>query len=306
MQNLDHISINFNQGQVTLLNICLGILMFGVALDLKFSDFSYMIKKPKPVLGGLFSQLVLLPLITIALIWIIRPEFSLAVGMMLIAACPGGNVSNYAVHLSGANVALSVILTTISTLFCVFTTPLIFSFSAPFLPVSIDNNFNFDISFMSMAYTIGQLIIIPIFIGQIFLRLFPETTALIKKPVKLLSLLIFIGFVIFAIAGNLDNLQKYLGVVFFIVLIHNGLALWVGYAWSKNILNLPNKDAQAISIETGIQNSGLALILIFNFFDGKGGMALIAAWWSVWHLLSASFLAFIWSRQLKNTNVHDQ
>ena len=112
----------------------------------------------------------------------------------------------------------------------------------------------------------------------------------------MLSLLIFIGFVIFAITGNLENLKKYVGHVFYIVLIHNGLALFMGFFWSKNLMKLPLKDAQAISIETGIQNSGLALILIFNFFGGKGGMALIAAWWSIWHLLSASSLAFFWSR----------
>lgn len=304
MQGLDQISINFNQGQVTLLNICLGILMFGVALDLKLSDFSYIFKNPKPVIGGLFSQMVLLPFITIVLIWIIRPEFSLAVGMLLIAACPGGNVSNYAVHLSGANVALSVILTTISTLLCVFTTPMIFSWASIFLPITTEKIFDFNISLYSMALTIGQLIIIPIIVGQLFIRFFPKTTLRMQKPVKLLSLVIFVSFVVFAIAGNLDNLRNYLGAVFFIVLAHNGLALWVGYFWSAKILRLPVKDAQAISIETGIQNSGLALILIFNFCGSYGGMALIAAWWSIWHLISASGLAYIWRRQSKTINVH--
>lgn len=296
MNNLDHISINFNHSQVIILNICLGILMFGVALDLRLSDFSYILKNPKPVFAGLFSQWVLLPLISIALIWIIRPEYSLAMGMLLIASCPGGNVSNYAVHLSGANAALSVILTTISTLFCVVSTPLIFSFTATLLPVATENSIDFEISFIGMALTIGQLIIIPLILGQLFIKFFPKTTQSIKKPVRMLSLLIFIGFVIFAITGNLENLKKYVGHVFYIVLIHNGLALFMGFFWSKNLMKLPLKDAQAISIETGIQNSGLALILIFNFFGGKGGMALIAAWWSIWHLLSASSLAFFWSR----------
>ena len=110
-------------------------------------------------------------------------------------------------------------------------------------------------------------------------------------------MLIFIGFVIAAVLGNLDNLKQYVSIVFFIVLLHNGLALGIGYFWSKKIMKLPTSDARAIAIETGIQNSGLALILIFNFFNGLGGMALIAAWWSICHLLSSMSLAMWWGRE---------
>jgi bile acid:Na+ symporter, BASS family len=296
MSNLDQISINFNQNQVTLLNVCLGILMFGVALDIHLAEFAYIFRNPRSIITGLFSQLILLPLLTLLLIWIIEPEYTLALGMILIAACPGGNVSNYAVHLSGANAALSVILTTISTLFCVFTTPIIFSFFSTVLAKGNTGYPVFEIEFWPMAYSILQLIIIPMILAQICVQLLPDFTDRIKKLVKTLSLLIFIGFVLFAVYGNLDNLVKYLGIVFFIVLIHNGLALFVGYFFSKSLLGLPVNDARAISIETGIQNSGLALILIFNFFNGQGGMALIAAWWSVWHLISAFVLALVWSK----------
>lgn len=296
MSNLDQISINFNQNQVTLLNICLGILMFGVALDIHFSEFSYFLRNPKPILAGLFSQWILLPILTILLIWIIQPEYTLAMGMILIASSPGGNVSNYAVHLSGANAALSVVLTTISTLMCVFTTPIIFSFFSTLLAKGNTQYPVFEIQFWDMASSILQLIILPMILAQICVQLLPVFTGKIKKIVRILSLWIFIGFVFFAVYGNLDNLVKYLGIVFFIVLIHNGLALFVGYFFSKSLLGLPVNDARAISIETGIQNSGLALILIFNFFNGQGGMALIAAWWSVWHMISAFVLALVWSK----------
>lgn len=299
MNNLDHIQINFDQNQVTLLNVCLGILMFGVALDIKLSDFSYVIRNPKSVLTGLVSQLIILPFLTIILIWAIKPDYSLAMGMMLIAACPGGNVSNYAVHLSKANTALSVMLTTISTLLCVVSTPFIFSAFSDFM---VERNATFplfEIQFWQMASSILQLIILPMILAQLLIRLLPALTDKVKKVVKILSLLIFIGFVIVAIYGNLENLLNYIGIVFFIVLIHNGLALLSGYSFAKYLLRLPESDARAISIETGIQNSGLALILIFNFFDGQGGMALIAAWWSIWHLISAFTLAMIWA---KNNN----
>lgn len=298
MQDLDSISINFDQNQVILLNICLGILMFGVALDLKVSDFKYVLKNPKAVIAGMISQLILLPLITLVLVWIIRPEYSLAMGMILIAACPGGNVSNYAVHLAGANAALSVILTMISTLICAFSTPFIFTQLRKAIPSSIDQTIDFDISFGDMIITIGQLIVIPLIIGYIMNAYLPQITSRLRKPIKNISFIIFIGFVVAAIAGNLENLKNYLGIVFFIVLVHNTLALLIGFSWTRYLIKLPAVDAQTISIETGIQNSGLALILIFNYFNGTGGMALIAAWWSVWHLLSALGLAFIWKKQV--------
>jgi BASS family bile acid:Na+ symporter len=300
MNQLDQIVINFNQDQVMLLNICLGFLMFGVALELKPKDFKYVLLNPKGVFTGMFSQLVLLPILTLILVWIVRPEYSLALGMILIASCPGGNVSNYAVHLAGANVGLSVILTMVSTVMCAFTTPLIFRGLSEWIPANIAQSIKFNISFGAMMNTIAQLILIPLILGFLFNHFLPVATEKIKGIVKKLSFAIFIGFVIAAVAGNLENLKKYLDVVFYIVLIHNGLALIMGYYWTKNIMKLPERDAQSVSIETGIQNSGLALILIFNYFDGTGGMALIAAWWSIWHLISALGIAFWWkSKKVK-------
>ena len=302
MTDINSIQINFDENQVLLLNICLGFLMFGVALDLKLSDFSYVLTNKKAVLSGLISQWILLPILTVLLVWVFQPVHSIALGMILIAACPGGNVSNYAVHLSGANVALSVVLTMISTIFCALSTPFIFAQLRKFIPEGNAGDIIFDISFINMISTIVQLILVPLILGYICVTFFHKLVVRIKGLVKKLSLLIFIGFVVAAVAGNLDNLKNYIGLVFFIVLIHNGLALAVGYFFSSSIMKLPSDDAKAISIETGIQNSGLALILIFNFFDGMGGMALIAAWWSVWHLISSLALAIWWKGRNKATS----
>ncbi len=297
METLENININFDQNQVTLLNICLGFLMFGVALDLKIDDFKYIFKAPKSIISGLLSQWILLPILTMVLVYIIQPTYSLALGMVLIAACPGGNVSNYAVHLAKANAALSIMLTMISTLLCVFSTPTIFSILESILPERVESQMIFEIKFADMIWSIGQLIIIPLIFGFILSNYYPLFTNKIKKSVKKVSFIIFVSFVIVAVAGNFENLKKYLYLVFLIVFIHNSLALLVGYFWSRRIMNLPIADSRTISIETGIQNSGLALILIFNFFDGNGGMALIAAWWSIWHLISALSLAWWWRRK---------
>jgi BASS family bile acid:Na+ symporter len=95
------------------------------------------------------------------------------------------------------------------------------------------------------------------------------------------------------VIGNLDNLLQHLPLVFWWVLLHNGLALLIGYIWPAFILRLPTDTSVSISLETGIQNSGLALLLVFAFFKGNGGMALMAAWWSIWHLISALAVALV-------------
>jgi len=296
MNPIDAIKINFNPDQLTLLNICLVFIMFGVALDLRVENFRDLLNRPKAPLIGLSSQLILLPVLTIGLIYLFQPAPSIALGMLLVSACPGGNVSNFAVHLSKANTALSVLMTSVSTLAAVVITPLYFTLLAPLVPGSEALRSDIFVAPLSMVSTIVQLILLPLLIGMGLHAKFPRTTAMLKKPVRILSMAIFIGFVIFALYANYENIVNYLHIVFYLVVIHNALALFTGYQWAYRN-GLPQADARAISIETGIQNSGLALILIFNFFDGLGGMALVAAFWGVWHLISAFLLSTWWQYQ---------
>lgn len=295
MDSLEHIRVNFNNEQLLLLNICLGFLMFGIALELTTDDFKALFRNRMSTLTGLISQMIMLPLLTLLLIVIIQPAPSIAAGMMLVAACPGGNVSNYAVHLSKSNAALSVLLTSFSTMAAAFTTPLVFNQGLKLLSGTMENNANFSIDFFSMFISIVQLILIPLGAGMLLRQWKGAFTLRIIPAVKIMSLIIFLAFIVFAVAGNLENIRQHLGSVFLIVFIHNGLALAMGYYFAK-LMGRSVQDARTISIETGIQNSGLALILIFNFFEGNGGMALIAAWWSVWHLISSFTLALIWRK----------
>lgn len=298
MENLDLIKVNFSPDQLFLLNICLAFIVFGIALDMRVSDFKYLVKNPKAAIVGLVSQLVLLPILTILLIYAFSPPTSLALGMLLIGVCPGGTTSNFMVHLAKANTALSLTLTSVVTIGAIAITPVVFSLLTPLIPGTEDLQTNIYVSPKDMVLTITQLIILPLIVGMSLNHYFEKATDAIRKPVRLISLVLFFGFVIFAVKGNWDNIVNYLGGIFIIVLVYNTLALAMGYYWSR--LNGLNKyDAQAISIETGIQNSGLALILIFNFFDGLGGMAMVAAWWGVWHLISGFGIAMWWSRTNK-------
>ena len=294
MQELDKLVINFDEGQLFLLNICLGFLMFGIALDLSTKDFKFVFQHPKSVLVGLSSQLILLPVLTLMLIFIWKPPYSIQLGMVLIACCPGGNVSNYMVHRSNGNTALSITLTSIVTLAAVIITPFSFYLWSVFLqtPPNLDQTLAVD--FGKMITIIFQLILVPISIGMIVNHYLPQIKKHIIKPVKWFSILLLIGIIIFALMGNVKQIRGYLSLVFLLVFIHNGLALLLGYQYAR-WWKLPKIDAKAISIETGIQNGGLGLILIFNYFEGLGGMTLVAAWWGVWHLISGFLLSSYWA-----------
>jgi len=269
--------------------------MFGVALDIRLSDLKRVFTQPKAGAVGLTCQLLLLPILTVGMVYLFRPPTSMALGMILIGVCPGGNVSNFAVHLSGANAALSVSLTSIVTLGAIVITPLAFYFWSGFVPGIDVLPQNLSVNPIDMFKTVFVLILVPLSIG-VYLNMQHENFAnKIKRPIRILSILIFLSFVVFASLGNWDNIMAHIGKVFLIVLVHNSLALMMGYGVAR-LARLPAYDARAISIETGIQNSGLALILIFNFFDGLGGLAMIAAWWGIWHLISAFALASWWGR----------
>jgi len=294
MQDLDLHTFEFGTGQLFLLNICLAFLMFAVALDIKIVDFKKILEQPKSVIIGLTSQLLLLPLLSILLVYAFRPASSIALGMMLIAACPGGNVSNYAVHLSKGNTALSIMMTSITTVCAIILTPLSFAIWTKFIPV--DSAISISVAPGQMFQTIFLLIFVPLATGMLSNHFFPKFTQKINKFVKAFAMIIFISFAVVAIYLKFDDLRSYVHYVFLIVLMHNALALLMGYTFAK-WNKLPEYSARAVSIETGIQNTGLALILIFNFFNGLGGMAIIAAWWGIWHLISGFLLATYWGRR---------
>jgi BASS family bile acid:Na+ symporter len=294
METIDQIRINFDPDKLFVLNLCLAFLMFGVALDMQLHNFRKLGSRPRALLVGLSSQLLLLPLLTLVLIYLFKPVPSLALGMILVAACPGGNVSNYAVHLARANIELSVVLTSISSMSSLLVTPLYFFVLSGFLPTGeTAGDIKINVHPGDMLLTLVQLIFIPVALGLLIQNRFPVLAARLKKPVQNLSMVVFLALILAALASNYQQIKDYLHLVFILVIVHNLAALSGGYAWSR-LLRLPVADARTIALETGIQNSGLGLVIIFSFFDGLGGMALIAAWWGIWHLISAFALALFW------------
>jgi BASS family bile acid:Na+ symporter len=292
--NFSELEIHFTQDGLLLMNVSLAVIMFSVALGVKNEHFKYLLKNPRGVFVGLFSQFIALPALTFLLIKGLNPAPTLALGMILVASCPGGNVSNFFSALSKGNVALSVSITGISTALSAFLTPLNFAFWSSLYLNKSGIESPFELSFVDMSKTVLLILIIPLILGMLLKAKKPKLTAKIEKPLKVLGILILAGFIVGAFAANIDNFKQYVTAVLLIVFLHNLLALLTGYSLAS-IAKLPFDDRKSITIETGIQNSGLGLIIIFNFFNGNGGMAMIAAWWGIWHLVAGFTVSGVFS-----------
>ncbi len=290
---LDTITLNFDAENQWVLNGALAFVMFGIALDISLGDFKTLFQRPKPVLVGVLSQFVLLPAITFLLVYIASPMASMALGMFMVAACPGGNVSNFITHLAGGNTALSISLTAIATMLAVVMTPLNLQFWGSLYAPSAGVLKQVVISPWEMIQLVFLLLGLPLLLGIGLNQWWPQIARKMGKILKFVSLLFFVSLIFLALYHNRDIFIEYAFYVFWIVLLHNFLAFMTGFSISK-LFKLSSKDTKSITIETGIQNSGLGLLLIFTFFDGLGGMALIAAFWGIWHLVSGLILGTIW------------
>ena len=307
IREIDALNVTMNGGS-TLLNVVLALVMFGVALGIKPRTFVDIVKSPKSIITGIVCQLVLLPALTLLLIMAMGNLISpmIALGMILVASCPGGNISNFITSLSRGNSELSVSLTAFHTAICVFSTPLNFAFWGKMYLNFAGNHYIGELPelviplgdiFQSIFIIMGIPLVLGILCGQYL----PKVANVLKKPLQYLSIVVFIAMVIIIFTGNLDVFMKVIQYIFLVVLLHNLLALGIGYGTST-LLKLPYKDRRTVTIETGIQNSGLGLVLLLNpniFPDSgawanNGGMLVITAWWGVWHIISGLPLAGLW------------
>lgn len=305
MHPVDTLLINFNPQQMIILNVAMAFLMFSVALDVRLADFRKVVDFPRSVGTGLVAQYLLFPLLTLAIIAVFQPPVSVAMGMVLVSMCPSGNMTNFLVHFSRANVALSVTLNAIIILSATVVTPGGFLFWSQFIPESAALRKSFTLGFGDMALIILQLIVLPLVAGMLLNARFPVIVARIRPWVQRLSLLLFFTILALAVLGNLKNVAGYLGFVFVLVAVHNLAGIGAGYGLGR-LAKLPILDCRTLAFESGVHNTALGLLLIFRFFNGLGGMALIAAWWGIWDLVTGMALAYWWRRQTKKAPIVNQ
>lgn len=296
MTNLDQVQINANSDGLIVLKICLAFILFSLAIDIKKEDFKTLYTNPKSVIIGCLSQIILLPLLTFLLVLLIKPPASIAMGMIMVSACPCGNMSTYVSYLAKGFIPLSITITAISTLLASITTPFNFYFYASHYAPANAMLQEIHISFRYLFTSILLLLLLPLIAGIVFQQYLPLFTRKINKPVKITALIFFILFLIAAFIVNRAVFIQYLPQIFGVVFIQNTLAFFAGYFFPR-FFKLPESHCRSISIETGIHNSGLGLILVMAFFKGNGGMALIAAWWGIWHIIAGMTLAYYWNKK---------
>ena len=295
MTGIDEVVLNFSPGSMQLLNAILAIVMFSVALDIAPRDFHALVKAPKPLLVGMLSQFLVLPVLTYLLLLATAPRPSIALGLILVAACPGGNISNFITHRAGGNAALSVSMTAIATVAAIAITPLNIAFWGNLYAPTREILRATSIDPVQVAITVSFMLILPLVLGVTLNVRLPAVAARIRKPLQWLSMAIFLAFIVLALAANWGFFLAFVGAVAGLIIAHNALAFGGGYL-TATLARLSPYDRRAVTIETGIQNSGLGLVLIFAFFSGLGGMAVVAAFWGIWHAVSGIALAYVMNR----------
>lgn len=314
LMNMDPLDPNLGPGEMTLVNIILALVMFGVALGIKVQTFKDVFRNPRSVIVGIVAQWVLLPAVTfgvaLALNSVITPM--VALGMILVASCPGGNISNFMSSYAKGNIELSVSMTAITTAFAPIITPINFWFWGTQYCKVIELGKDIPelvIPFDEMFQQIMLLLGLPIVCGILFARYFPNATKRLMKPSQILSIILFMGMVVISFSKVVTSLEGGLSVAisiilaFFVVVVHNMFALGTGY-FAARACRLPVRDRRSLTIEVGIQNSGLGLVLLFNpyifdpaIWDNNGGMVFITALWGVWHIISGLTVGSIFRRK---------
>ncbi|KAF1679963.1 bile acid:sodium symporter family protein [Bacillus mexicanus] len=269
------------------ITIFLGIIMFGMGLTLQADDFKELVRKPWHVIIGVILQYTIMPLVAFGLAFGLGLPAEIAVGVILVGCCPGGTASNVMTFLAKGNTALSVAVTTISTLLAPVLTPLlIMLFAKEWLPVSPG----------SLFISILQAVLIPIIAGVIVQMCFRKQVAKAVHALPLVSVIGIVAIVSAVVSGNRENLLQSGALIFSVVILHNGIGYLLGFFCAK-LFKMDYPSQKAIAIEVGMQNSGLGAALATAHFSPLS--AVPSAIFSVWHNLSGSMLATYWSKQVK-------
>ena len=269
------------------ISILLGVIMFGMGLTLKLTDFKEVVKAPKAVLITVIAQYTIMPLISILLVWVFQLPAEIAIGVILLGCTPGGTSSNVMTYLAKGNVAVSIAATSIATLLAPVITPMLtLLLASALLPVS----------FMDMFISIVQIVLIPVVLGVFVNYLLGERVEKVVGVLPLVSVIGIIGVIAAVVSNNVQNIIETGLLIFAVVILHNLLGYAAGYLLGK-MLNLKVQDQKAVSIEVGMQNSGLAATLATAHFSPLA--AVPGAIFSVWHNISGSLVAN-WMSKIKN------
>jgi BASS family bile acid:Na+ symporter len=251
---------------------------------------------PKAMAVGVAAQFIALPAITFCLSLLLGVQASIAMGMILVACCPPGAISNVLTYRAKGNVALSVSMTAISNLLAIFLMPLNVAFWGSIHPTASDQLREFDLDALSMLGEVAFVIGVPFVLGMAISARFPKFAARAHPVVSRVAVVALLVFIVAGLAGNWSIFVDYIGVVLIAVFLHDALALALGYGIARTA-GLDSYSTRAMTFEVGIRNAGLGLLIVFSFFGGLGGMAIVAAWWGIWDIIAGLAVATWWARR---------
>jgi BASS family bile acid:Na+ symporter len=290
------VNLEFSPVAMIALNAIIALMMFGVSLELRPDDFRRILRTPKAPVIGLLVQFFLLPAATCLLTIVLPIDPSLALGMILVATCPSGTFSNIMTWLGRGNVAVSASVTAVSSITAGILTPLNFALYAGINPGTRALLTEISIAPFELISMVLLVLVLPMAAGMLLGKKRPQLAQKLEKPLRHFSLLVMLAFVGLAFSKNFEQFVEHFHLFFWLVVLLNSMALLLGYLCAR-LWRLPEADVRAVTLETGIHNSGLGMALILTFFPQAGGMLLIAAFWGCWQLLTGLTLALLWSRR---------
>ncbi len=294
--DVDSIRIAFDENSQTALRILIATILFGIALDTRPEDFREAARRPGVIAIGVGAQIVLLPALTFLLTLVLGVGGSVALGMIIVACCPPGNVSNIVTHQARGDVALSVSMTAVSNLLAIVVMPLNFAFWGSLHPTGGVLMRELDLSALDLLTEVLVVIGVPFIAGLVLARLFPSLAHRAGTVIGPFAFLALGGLILLALVNNWALFVAWIGIVAVAVALHDAVALGLGYSIGR-LARLPDRSTRAMTFEVGVRNAGLGLLLVFTSFQGLGGMALVAAWWGIWDIIVALTLARIWRRR---------
>lgn len=271
----------------------LGIIMFGMGMTMTVGDFKSVLQSPKAVGIGVVAQFVVMPGLAFLLCQLFQLPPEIAIGVILVGCCPGGTASNVITYMAKGNTALSVACTSVSTLLAPILTPAIFYLLASQW---------IEINALSMLVSILQVVLFPILLGLIVRSLLKQKVNAYIQVMPLISVIAIVAIVAAIIAGSKAQILQSGLLILGIVVLHNGLGYLLGY-WASRIFKLAEIDCRAVSIEVGMQNSGLGVALAATHFVASPLTALPSAIFSLWHNISGPALATYWAAKSRVTTL---
>ena len=284
-----------NSTQIVL-SLVLATMVFSVALELKLADFQRVAQTPKAVVCGLIPQFILLPVGTWVATLLLDLPPNIEAAMLLVAACPGGSLSNVITHLGRGNTALSVSVSAVAAILALVLTPFNFGWMIASNPVTAGWLKTLAIDASGIWISLLVMLAIPMAFGLLVAHKQPALTARIQKPLANFSLLALFAFIVLGLLKERQSLNLALLPILLIVVLHNSSGLFFG--WITSIaMGVSQADRRAVMIEGGMQNSGLALGIIALQFNSDLGMVTVAGLWGIWHIVSGLGCAFFWRKQ---------